>query len=237
MTEVIQNIGADIVKFYRDFIAFLPPPLGEFFNLLILVLLVVLYSIFVWKFYRFISTKNFLGLDLNKYNKSEHPFFAKLLAGTLYFLEYIIILPFLIFFWFLIFTFFLIILSTSQEMPQILIISATVISAIRMTAYYKKGLSQEIAKFLPFTLLTIAVLNPNTFSQSQYIERIVNQLTQLPNFFNQITYYLAFIIILEIILRFFDFIFSLFGLEETEGIKKEDNVEEESVEKNDRTTD
>lgn len=226
MEEVFENLGTELVGLYKEFIIFLPSPLGEFFNLLILVLLIVLYSIFIWKFYRFISTKNFLGLNLNKYNKSQNPFFTKLLAGALYFLEYIIILPFLIFFWFSIFTFFLIILTTTKEISQILIISAVVIAAIRMTAYYKEDLSQEIAKFLPLTLLAIAVLNPNTFSEAQYIERIISHISQIPNFLNQIGYYLGFIIILEIILRFFDFIFSLFGLEEVEEIKKSAKEEE-----------
>lgn len=221
MKEVLERVVADFIILYREFISSIPSPLGNFFNLLALVLVVVLYSIFVWKFYRFISTKNILGLDLNKYNKTENSLFTKLFAGTLYFLEYIILLPFLIFFWFAIFTIFLIVLTPSQNTPQILIISAVVIIAIRMTSYYKEELSREIAKVLPFTLLAIAVLNPNTFAETTYIEGILIHFSQIPQFLSQIGYYLIFIIIIEILLRFFDFIFSLFGLEETEEIKKE----------------
>jgi len=214
MGGVFENFGAGLIVLYHDFIASLPPFAGNFFNFFILVLLIVIYSIFIWKFYRFIAKKNVLGLDLNKYNKSKHPFFTKLLAGSLYFVEYIIILPFLIFFWFAIFTLFLIVLTQTQNVSQVLIISATVIAAIRMTSYYKENLSQEIAKILPFTLLAISVLNPNFFLEAQYIERIFSQLSQIPSFFSQIAYYLLFIIILEVILRLFDFIFSLFKLED-----------------------
>lgn len=214
MVGVFENFGAGLIVLYHDFIASLPPFAGNFFNFFILVLLIVIYSIFIWKFYRFIAKKNVLGLDLNKYNKSKHPIFTKLLAGSLYFVEYIIILPFLIFFWFAIFTLFLLVLTQNQDISQILIISATVIAAIRMTSYYKENLSQEIAKILPFTLLAISVLNPNFFLEAQYIERIFSQLSQIPSFFSQIAYYLLFIIILEVILRLFDFIFSLFKLEE-----------------------
>jgi hypothetical protein len=228
MEGVTENFGAEIIKLYREFISFLPPTVGEFFNLLVLILLIVLYSIFIWKFYRFISTKNFFGLDLNKYNQSQSPLFTKLLKGGFYFLEYIIILPFLIFFWFSIFTIFLIILTATQEIYQILIISAAVIASIRTVAYYKEDLSREIAKLFPFTLLAIIVLNPNTFSEIQYMERIATHLSQIPNFFSQIGYYLLFIIILEIILRFFDFIFSLFGLEEVEVKENKEKTEEES---------
>ncbi len=230
MEGVLENFGTEIIKLYHEFISFLPSPLGEFFNLLVLVLLIVLYSIFIWKFYRFISTKNFFGLNLSKYNKSQNPFFTKLLTGALYFLEYIIILPFLIFFWFSIFTLFLVILTATQEVSQILIISAAIIASIRIAAYYKEGLSREIAKLFPFTLLAITVLNPNTFSEVQYIEKIATHLSQIPSFFNQIGYYLLFIILLEIILRFFDFIFSLFGLEEVEEIKKSAEEEEDKEE-------
>ena len=224
MAEVISNFSSVLLKAYSLLTSALPSWAQGFVGLFLLVLLVVFYSIFIWKFYRFISKKNPLGLNLNKYNKIEHSFFARLITGTLYFVEYILILPFLIFVVFAIFTFFLIILGQNQDISQRLIISAVIIAAIRMTAYYKEGLSQEIAKILPFTLLAIAALNPGTFSQSNYIETILTHFSQLPNFLGQIKTYLLFIIILEIILRFFDYVFSLFGLEE---VQEEDEEEEE----------
>ena len=107
MEEVIAGWGAGILAFYNLLISALPSWMQTFVGLFLLVLLVVLYSVFVWKFYRFIATKNLFGFNLNQYNKSEHPFFSKLIAGILYLIEYIIILPFLIFFWFTIFTLFL----------------------------------------------------------------------------------------------------------------------------------
>ena len=99
--------SSEIVAAYNGFVATLPSWVQNFLTLFILVLIIVIYSIFIWKFYRFISKKNILQLNLNKYNKTEHPFLTKILAATFYFLEYIIILPFLIFFWFAVFTFFL----------------------------------------------------------------------------------------------------------------------------------
>jgi len=221
MVEMIRNFGTQILSIYNEFIAILPSSVGQFVNLLILVLMIVIYSILVWKFYKFISKKNPLGLDLNKYNSTQNSFFSRLFQGTLYFVEYILILPFLIFIIFAVFTFFLIILAQNQEISQILIISAAIITAIRMTAYYKENLSQEVAKMLPFTLLAITVLNPNNFSDAQYIERILIHFAQLPGFFSQIFNYLIFIVLIEAVLRFFDFIFSLFNLEE-----KDETVEE-----------
>lgn len=210
-----------LIEFYQEFIGFFPSYFGTFLNLLILVLLVVVYAIFVWKFYKSISRKNFLGLDLNKYNKSRESFGTKLIAGFLYFIEYIIISPLIIFMGYFVFTFFMIIFTQNQETSQILTVSAVVIAAIRMTSYYKEELSQDLAKLLPFTLLAVALLNPNTFLQTQYFEAVITNLTQIPSLLSQIISYLFFIIILEIILRFFDFIFSLFGLEEESEEKKE----------------
>lgn len=198
---------------YNSFTATLPQWAQNFITLFFLAVLIVIYAVFIWKFYRFIATKNILKLNLNQYNRAEHPFFAKFLAGIFYLLEYIIILPFIIFFWFGVFTIFLILLTENIEVSSLLIISATIIAAIRLTSYiprYGENLAKEVAKLLPFTLLAISVLNPNFFS----IERVIGHITQIPTFFNEIVIYLVFIIILEIILRFFDFIFTLFGLEE-----------------------
>jgi hypothetical protein len=212
MVEVFNNFGSTLLENYNLFISLLPLFLQNFINLLLIVLLVVAFSIFIWKFYRFISTKNIIELNLNQYNRSEHAFFTKILAGTFYLLEYIIILPFLIFFWFSIFTLFLIFLTDNLEINFLLLISAVIIASIRMTSYYKEDLAKDLAKLVPFTLLAVSILNPKFFS----IERIFNQFAELPNFFNEIFIYLIFIIILEMILRFFEFIFSLFGIDEKE---------------------
>jgi hypothetical protein len=213
MAEGFNSFISGFSKVYDLLNIMLPSWAQRFFGLFLLVLLVVFYSILIWKFYRFISRKNPLGLDLNKYNTIEHSFFSRLITAVLYFIEYILILPFLIFIVFGIFTFFLIILAQNQDISQKLIISAVIISAVRMTAYYKEEVSQEIAKILPFTLLAVAALNPNTFSQSNYIETILIHFSQIPSFLEQIKIYLLFIIILEVILIFFDYVFSLFGLE------------------------
>jgi len=214
MVEVVGGFSEGILEVYNNFLSILPLRAQAFINLFLLVFLVVIYSVFIWKFYRFISTKNLLGLNLNKYNKSQHPFFAKLFAGFFYLIEYVIILPFLIFFWFSIFTLFLIFLTEDLSVTTVLIISATIIASIRVTSYipkYGENLSKELAKLLPFMLLAVSLLSPNFFN----IERILSHIKEIPGFFGQITTYLIFIVLFEIILRFFDFIFSLFELEET----------------------
>lgn len=231
----IENISEGVNQSYNLLISSLPSFMQNFINLFLIVLIIFIYAIFIWKFYRFISTKNILGLNLNQYNKSQFPFLTKLIAGGFYFLEYIIILPFLIFFWFTIFALFLIFLTEELSINAVLVLSAVIISSIRMTSYipeYGEALAKDLAKLLPFTLLAVSLLSPGFFN----FERIIGHLAQLPEFFSQITGYLLFIITIEIILRFFDFIFSLFGVEdetqktvteEIEGKTKEEEIIEE----------
>jgi len=228
MTEVANLTSFGVMTSYNNFISLLPPIIQNFVSFFLLVLGIVVYSVLVWRFYKFISRKNPLGLDLKKYNKAESPFLTKLLTGGLYFLEYILILPFLIFIVFIVFTLLLMLLSQGANISQILIISATIIAAIRITAYYREALSQEIAKMLPLMFIAIVALNPNTFSQTQYIEGLFNLFNQIPDVIEKIGSYLLFIIFIEVILRLFDFIFSLFNLNEDENVKEGLVDEEES---------
>ncbi|MEK6829472.1 MAG: hypothetical protein AABY15_05045 [Nanoarchaeota archaeon] len=216
MAEPIVGLWAEIILAYNGFLSNLPLWVQDFISLFLLVIFAVAYSIIIWKFYRFIGRKNILRLNLNQYSKLSHLFLERMLGWVLYFLEYIIIIPFLIFFWFAVFTLFLILLTEGIEIDKILMISAIVIAAVRMTAYYKEDLSKELAKLLPLNLLAIAMLTEGLFN----FERILGNFSQLSVFFNEIIIYLLFIVVLEIILRFFDFIFSMFGLEE-EGEEKE----------------
>jgi|SRR3989344_51061 len=206
---VISNTGNFISDLYKEFILQLGY-FGKFVNVFLLVFLVVLYSVFIWKLYRFIAKKDFLGLNLNQYNKSNNAFLTKLFTTLFFLLEYILISPFLIFFWFSAFTIFLIFLTEGHTIASLLLISTVVISAIRMTSYYSYDLSKDLAKLLPFTLLAISMINPNFFDT----QRIFTQLNEIPLFLDNILFYLIFIIGLEILLRFFDFIISLFTSEE-----------------------
>lgn len=201
---------SEIVGIYSSFLAAMPTSIQSFINLFLLVILVVVYAVFIWKFYQFIARKNIFELNLNQYNRVEHPGLAKILASALYLLEYIIILPFVIFFWFAVFTFFLVILTNSLSLDTILIVSVIIIASVRMTSYipaYGENLAKEIAKLLPLNLLAIALIGKTAFS----FEGVLSNLSEVPHLFGVILNYLVFIIVLEIILRLFDFLFTFFG--------------------------
>jgi len=209
MTEVV-GFGAGILEIYNLFMSLMPGWLQNFINLFLLVLLVILYATFIWKLYQLISKKNIFALNFGQYNKFENPVLTKLVAGFFYFLEYFIILPLLIFCWFVIFTIFLMFLTEDLGTNTILIISATIITSIRMASFYNESLSKELAKMLPFTFLAVSILNPKFFD----VSRIFTQFSALSGLFSQIFVYLLFIIFVEMLLRFFDFVFSLFDLNE-----------------------
>lgn len=210
---VIDSVGTAIINFYSSVLGALPSWAQQALNLFLLVILIFIYAIFIWKFYRFIARKNLISLNLNQYNKSEHQVFSKIIAAGFYLLEYILILPFLVFLWFGIFTVFLILLTDKLDVANVLVISATVVGAIRLISYvprYGQNLAKEISKLLPFTLLGIAMTKQGFFD----FERILTHLTEIPTFFSQITLYLLFIIFLEIILRIFDLLITALGFKD-----------------------
>jgi len=211
---VFGGVTLQVIETYKSLLSAVPFGFQSFVNLFLVVVLMVIYSVFIWKIDRFIGTKNILKLNLNQYNRSEHPFIAKLAAGLFYFLEYIIILPVLILFWFAIFSIFLI-LVMDLDIKVILFVSAAVIATVRMVAYipkYGEAIAKEIAKLLPLNLLAIALLTPKFFD----IERILGNISRLGEFFSLILNYLFFIIILEVLLRFFEFLLDLLGLKSTD---------------------
>lgn len=206
MAEVL-SIGTTIIEMYKLFLSVLPFWAQNFINLFLLAAVIFIYAVFIWKFYRFIAKKNIIELNLNKYNQSTHPAIERTMAGIYYFLEYLIALPLLVFIWFSIFTIFLILLTENIELSRLLVISVTIITAIRLAAYYKEDLAKDLAKLLPFTLLGVSLTQNNMFSFS----KMLGQIYDIPSFFDHIVVYLIFVMAIEFLLRFADFILGLGG--------------------------
>ena len=180
-----------------------------FINLLFPTIIIAIYVVFIWKLHIFISTKNILRLNLNKYNRTSHPLLAKMVAGLLYFLEYIIILPILIFFWFMIFAILLIFITKSMEPGSIIFLAAITIAVLRVVSYipkYGESASAETAKIIPFTLLAIGLTEPLFFNSEEILARV----SDIPQLFQGISPYIFFIVAIELILRSLTFIVSIF---------------------------
>jgi len=167
---------------------------------------IVIYSVFVFYFYRFLAKKNIIELNLNRYNKYSNPTTVKLFAAIFYIIEYIIVFPILTFFWFTILSVLILILATGINIGTILLISAALVASVRVTAHVSEDLSKDLAKMLPFTLLAIAITTSGFFNISDLLSRVM----EIPSLFSRVPYYLIFIVGIELTMRIFTFISNIF---------------------------
>jgi hypothetical protein len=171
--------------------------------LLIFVMAMSLYAIFVFKFYRFLSRRDILQLNLEKRNRSQHRFMRKTISFFIYCAKFLIVFPVLAFFWFLVLTILLTMMTRGQGLEGILLASMAVVGAIRVTSYYNEALSTDLAKILPFALLGILLIDSSIVSLASSIESLKAALAQ----WETMLYYLIAIVLLEFALRLISTIF------------------------------
>lgn len=200
MVDSVSSSAQLISTFYSSLISSLPHWAQTFINLFLLSIVVVLYSMFIWKLHKWIARKDILRLNLSRFNKSEHSVISKFIGILIYFLEYILILPLVISIWFGVFAFFLLILARIQ-MQTVLLVSVIIVASIRMTAYYKKGLSENLAILVPFNLLAYALVYSAGNSGILNFQSILNQIHLIPSLLSNIWIYILFIVALEFFLR------------------------------------
>ncbi len=164
--------------------------------LLIYTLAMVAYALFVWKFYSLMAKRDIFSLDLRG-GKSKHTTFRKAVSVFAYVLEYLIIFPVLVFVWFSVLALFIFFLSKTQSVQTILLLSMTLVSAVRALSYYKEDLATELAKVLPIAVLAVFIVEPALVSVDLAFERISQVLSLLYVLMN----YLLFAIALEFTLR------------------------------------
>ena len=157
----------------------------------------VVYAVFIFKFYRFVARRNILTLDLSAYNYAQHAFFKKIVHFFLYCIAYLLVMPILVFFWFLVLTALLVFLAENQPLGQVMLTAMALVGAVRVTSYYSEDLSRDLAKMLPFALLGVYIIKANAFSFSES----VTVLKGLPSLWETAIAYLVFIISLEVVMR------------------------------------
>lgn len=159
--------------------------------LLVFVIGVAIYSIFVYKFYRFLARKKILTLNINEYD--THPGLKKFLHG----IEVIFLFPFVVFFWFFVMTLLMTLISFGQSIESIIYISVAYVSAVRIGAYYSEDLSKDMAKLIPFALLALFLIDASIMTWINPLDLI----SQLFTMWETLAYYLVFVILLELALR------------------------------------
>jgi hypothetical protein len=157
---------------------------------IIFVIAMVIYAVFIFKFYRFVGRRDIFHLrKKEKKGSGLHP--------VLYVFGWIFLYPFLAFVWFIIMSVLLAFLAKEQAVQNILLVSVALITAVRITAYYHEDLSRDLAKMLPFALLGIMLVDITYFSFSTSLDMV----KQMPALWETMAYYLVFLIVIEFVLR------------------------------------
>lgn len=172
--------------------------------LLFFLIGMTVYAIFIFSFYRFLARKDLFKISLAKYNVSKNPVLKKTVRIIFYILEHILIYPLFVIFWFAILGLLLAFLSKNEGIETIMLVTAAIISSVRITAYINESLSSDLAKMLPFALLGIFLIDISYFSITN-TEQLVMDAIPL---WGVCVYYVVFIIALEIFLRLLSTLFS-----------------------------
>lgn len=168
----------------------------------IFIIGMTLFALFVFKFYRFVSSKDVFELDVSRYEQARFRAARVFLHVVLYAAKYLFIFPLVAFFWFAAIALMLSFLATNQDsstsFKDILLVAMTVVGIIRVCAYVTEELARDLAKMLPFAVLAFLILDLSSFEASDSLE----VLKQADDNREVILYYLAFTIGLEFALRF-----------------------------------
>lgn len=161
---------------------------------------IFMYCVFIWNFYKKLSKMDLFKLNLDRYrfDHSRWVWFKKLVSIFLYLLEYCVLFPIYIILWFGIMTFFLFIIAKNIEVKNILLISMSLVTTIRMASYYKQELATDISKLIPFALMAILITDPYFFS----VQRVFERLYEIPSLLDNIFEFMVFVFFIEGLFRF-----------------------------------
>jgi hypothetical protein len=157
---------------------------------------VVLYALFVFRFYKWLARKDVLGLHLHKRHAGEG-IISRILKIMMYTLENLILIPIFILIWSAVLAAFIIVLSKGLTTQQILLSSVALVACVRVAAYYSRNLAEDLGKMIPFTLLALFIFDTRSLAFGQSLE----MLDELTGMWLIGLYYLLFVVILEFTMR------------------------------------
>jgi len=163
----------------------------------------VIYSIFIFKFYKFLARKDIFKLKLYTYYNKSQLLLEKMFGGILYVLEYLLLFPIFTFFWFIVLAVLFSFLSKNTAGINFMI-SMALVASVRVTSYYTENLSQDLAKMIPFALLGVFLVDIGKFTVQGALQVVTSTPSNLAQNWIQLSYYFAFVIIMEFILRIYD---------------------------------
>lgn len=160
-----QESGSLEEDFEEDPVRFFSPE-GRGMEFLFFISGVAVYSIFVWYFYRFISKRE---LITQHYSKQGEDKISK--SGIVrYIITYVTIFPLIIFVWFFVLGYFIFIIAQDMPISVAFFISMAVIGVVRIVAYFREDAAKEVAKMIPFAILSLFLTSAVMYSDPNFLE-------------------------------------------------------------------
>ncbi|MDP6325270.1 MAG: hypothetical protein QF722_06750 [Candidatus Thalassarchaeaceae archaeon] len=161
---------------------------------------IVIYSTFVFKFYRFLASKDLIDVDFSQYSEGFTGFLKRFVDGILVIIQYILFTPFLISFWTLILAVILTLLSGGDDLYWNVLVATSMVGSVRVISYFSEDLSRDVAKMLPFAVLGVFLVDSGSFNWSA-VSALWDQLDEFAFSFGSSMVLVA---ILETLLRILD---------------------------------
>lgn len=155
---------------------------------------ILLFSYFIWKTSSILSRREVFKQKITYTASGAPPSLSK--QRIFYAVKYILIFPIIMYGWVVVCFFFMWTLNTSLNVDILTLIMVGIISASRIAAHWNEKLAEDIMKFLPFNLLFTLLLNPNLD-----FNKIVNAVHEFPPVMLELTIFIAFLGVLEAILK------------------------------------
>ncbi len=194
--EVDRVLGAGI-ELYRSVAGSLPRGAADMLTVVLLAIFIVAVALVSWQFYRTLSRRDFIQLNLHRYNLAENMVRKKAFGFLVYIAENLLVMPLLILAWFVLLAVMLFTISEAPRIETILLVSASLVAAIRALAYFVPQLSEDVAKLFPLIMLSVFLISPAQIS----VEHFLLQAGDVPLLFDNILYFFLAVYIIEIILR------------------------------------
>lgn len=166
---------------------------------LVFAVVLGIYATAVFYLCRFMSKKDIIRFRYTVLRRltSRSIVLTGLLTAWIFVFRYGVIFPVVAYGWFGTLTVMVAFMYNSKEPAQLILISMSVVTAVRVTAYFSEDLSRDIARILPFALLGLFIANFGEF-ELRVTGRLLRQtLSEWERFF----YYWAFIVAQELALR------------------------------------
>jgi hypothetical protein len=170
----------------------------EFYNavkpLSIFIIAMVLYAIFVFKFYTFISRRDILKMKDHEKQQGFFKFLAKISSHAV---QNLVLIPILVFFWFAIIAGLIMVMARNHTPQTVMTAALAIVATIRITSYYKESLAEDLAKTIPLAMLAVLIVDIGYFS----FDNTLALAEQIPLYWKTLVYYMVLVVIIEFVMR------------------------------------